>query len=105
MRIMQRNYRCRGGEIDLIARDGETLVFVEVKTRTRGSGELPEASLTARKRHRLARAASAFMREHRVGEVLYRFDLVGCEVDSMERWTVLHWRNIIDYRKARVRRF
>jgi putative endonuclease len=104
MRIMQRNYRCRGGEIDIVARDGETLVFVEVKTRTLGGPELPEAALTARKRHRLARAASAFMREYKVRDVVFRFDLVGCEVDDSDEWVIHHWKNVIDYRKALVRR-
>ena len=104
-RLLQRNYRCRGGEIDIVARDGATIVFVEVKTRSRDGGELPEASLTARKRHRLAVAARAFMQEFKARDVIYRFDLVGCEVDDDGQWTIHHWRNIIDYRKALVRRY
>ena len=59
--IVERNFRCRRGEIDLIARDGETLVFVEVRLRTRRDYGGAAASITAAKRARIAAAAAYYL--------------------------------------------
>jgi putative endonuclease len=59
--LLERNFRCRRGEIDLIARDGETLVFVEVRLRTRRDFGGAAASITAAKRARLAAAALFYL--------------------------------------------
>lgn len=104
LRIMQRNYRCRDGEIDIVAEDGATLVFAEVKTRAAHSDELPEAALTARKRHRLCQAARHFMRTYRTGERIFRFDLVGIDLHLDGTHTIHHWPNVINYRRGLVRR-
>ena len=57
--IIERNFRRRCGELDLIARDGDTLVFVEVRLRTRGDFGGAAASITASKRARIAAAAGS----------------------------------------------
>jgi putative endonuclease len=73
--IIQRNYRCRGGEIDLIARDGETLVFVEVRLRRNRAFGTAAESITAAKRRRLRLAARHYLA--RLGrEPPCRFDAV-----------------------------
>jgi putative endonuclease len=59
--VVERNYRCRGGEIDLIARDGATLVFVEVRLCSSGAFGGARASITAAKRRRLKFAAGLFL--------------------------------------------
>ena len=59
--IVERNFRRRCGEIDLVARDGDTLVFVEVRLRTRGDFGGAAASITARKRGRMAAAAGLYL--------------------------------------------
>jgi len=59
--IVARNYRCRGGEIDLIARDGDTLVFVEVRLRSSAAFGGAAASITAAKRRRIAIAARHYL--------------------------------------------
>jgi putative endonuclease len=59
--VIERNYRCRGGEIDLIARDRDTLVFVEVRLRSHAAFGGAAASITASKRRRLARAAGHYL--------------------------------------------
>ena len=59
--IIARNYRCRGGEIDLIARDRDMLVFVEVRLRSNAAFGGAAASITATKRRRLARAAGHYL--------------------------------------------
>jgi putative endonuclease len=59
--IVERNFRRRCGELDLIARDGDTLVFVEVRLRTRGDYGGAAASITAKKRARIAAAAGLYL--------------------------------------------
>jgi putative endonuclease len=59
--IVKRNYRCRGGEIDIIARQGATLVFVEVRLRSSSAFGGARASITAAKRRRLKFAAGLFL--------------------------------------------
>lgn len=63
-KIIERNYRIRGGEIDIIALDGDILVYIEVKTRTSHKFGLPEESVTPFKIHFLERAAK-FWRNNR----------------------------------------
>lgn len=61
LKIVERNYRCRFGEIDLIARDGATLVFVEVRARSSGAFGGAAASITAAKRTRLTLTAQHYL--------------------------------------------
>ncbi len=59
--IVERNWRCRAGEIDLVARDGATLVFVEVRLRTSAAFGGARASVDAHKRQRILRAARTYL--------------------------------------------
>lgn len=72
--IVERNYRIRGGEIDLIARDGASLVFVEVRMRSSERFGGAAASIDARKRARIVRAAQHYLL--RRGAPACRFDAV-----------------------------
>jgi putative endonuclease len=75
LRIIERNYRCRGGEIDLIAADGSTLVFVEVRLRSDAAFGGAAASITPAKRRRLAFAARHYL--GKLGrEPVCRFDAI-----------------------------
>ncbi len=75
-RILERRYRTRAGEIDFVAQDGDTLVFVEVKTRSSLACGRPSEAVDGRKRGRIARAASLYL-AHRGGpDVSCRFDVV-----------------------------
>ncbi|MEA5089581.1 YraN family protein [Solidesulfovibrio sp.] len=74
--VLARNYRMRGGEVDLVCQDGETVVFVEVKTRGAGSLARPDQAVTAAKRGRLVRAAAACLSERDLGERPCRVDVV-----------------------------
>lgn len=76
-RILQRNYVGRVGEIDIIARDGDVLVFVEVKTRTETDFGGPLEAVGPAKRRRIARAAQSYLLRHRIPEYPCRFDVVG----------------------------
>jgi putative endonuclease len=76
LRILERRFRCRFGEIDIIARDRNVLVFVEVRTR-RGIGfGSPAESITPRKRQRMATVAQFFLSRRRLTDLPCRFDVV-----------------------------
>jgi putative endonuclease len=75
-RILTCNYRCRDGEIDLVADDYGVLVFVEVKTRSSSAYGPPRDAVTPAKRRKLARAASHYMLAHTEQERGYRADIV-----------------------------
>lgn len=72
-----RNYRTRGGEIDLIMRDGEVIVFVEVRFRTSSSFMAPADSIDSRKRSRIIQASRHYLQGRRMmDKALCRFDVV-----------------------------
>ena len=76
-KILYRNFRGRrGGEIDLICRDRDTLVFIEVKTRTREDFGRPLAAIDQRQRERISRGALAWLRLLDNPDILFRFDAV-----------------------------
>ena len=75
-RIQQQNYRCRSGEIDLIAWDGATLVFVEVKSKRQSLFGPPQAMVDIRKQRTLTRVAMIYVQQNRLQRVALRFDVV-----------------------------
>lgn len=90
LQVLERNLLCRAGEIDLIARDGEVLVFVEVRYRGSASHGGAAASVNRRKQRRLLRAARYFLpgivRRHFHGRApACRFDVV-CEQEGQMQW-------------------
>jgi putative endonuclease len=85
--ILARNLRSRLGEVDLLARDGSTLVFVEVKARRGSPGDPPQAAVDARKRMRLIRIALGYLAGRRLREQRCRFDVVAVSLDDAGRVT------------------
>jgi putative endonuclease len=76
MVVLSRNWRCRDGEVDLVATDGERLVVCEVKARSgTGYGE-PAEGVTPAKAARIRRVAAEWLRAHRVGWCEIRFDVL-----------------------------
>lgn len=75
--ILARNYHARRGELDLIALEGETLVFVEVRMRKSADPVSPMETITAQKRRRMALAARTYLARHRITDRDCRFDVVG----------------------------
>ena len=76
-RVLYRNFRPKeGGEVDLVYREGDLLVFGEVKTRTRGEFGDPARSVTRGKEKLVIRGANAWLRELNYPEVLFRFDII-----------------------------
>jgi putative endonuclease len=83
-RILERNYRCRFGEIDLIARDGRTLAFVEVKTRRSQNYGPAAAAVTAEKQRHLIKASQVYLIQRKNAAELCRFDVVTIEMDAQQ---------------------
>jgi putative endonuclease len=77
-----RNYRCPLGEVDLIARDGDTLVFVEIKTRKGKSLGYAKEAVTERKQHQLSKVALAYMKSNDCCDAKARFDVVAVNLDK-----------------------
>ena len=74
--ILDKNVRTRAGEIDLVAREGKTLVFVEVKTRRDTEGDPPQAAVDTRKQNRLGKLAHGYLKLKHIRETPCRFDVV-----------------------------
>jgi putative endonuclease len=93
-RIVARNVRAGGVELDLVARRGRMIVFVEVKTRRSTRLGPPELSVDARKQARLVRGAVAWLAENPTFAQRIRFDVVACEVatdgSGVARWRIRH---------------
>src|SRR5262245_24460234 len=79
--IIARNWRCRAGELDLVASNGTTIVFVEVRSRRGDRCGTPLESVDARKRQRLAQLARRFLATQPRHERLVRFDVIGIRLD------------------------
>ncbi len=74
--ILEKNYRCRLGEIDIVAKDKEKIVFVEVKTRSSLTFGLPQEAVNYSKQLRLTRLALAYLSHHKLKDISCRFDVV-----------------------------
>jgi putative endonuclease len=75
-KIVERSFRAKVGEIDLIVEDGDALVFVEVKARTKDGYGGPEAAVTYRKRRKIAKTAAFYLMTKRKRPKSVRFDVV-----------------------------
>ncbi len=85
LKLLARNWRCRGGELDLVMRDGETLAIIEVRSRSRADFGSAFESVDARKRGHLIHAAQLFLAahaEHHTREV--RFDVVALDGGQLQ---------------------
>jgi len=85
LRLLERNWRCVGGEIDLIMRDGACLVFVEVRHRAPGRFGGAAYSITAAKQRKLMHAAAVYLSERRI-DTPCRFDAVLSEGSQPLQW-------------------
>ena len=80
--ILDKNVRTRDGEIDLVAKEGKTLVFVEVKTRKDLAGDPPQAAVNTRKQNRLGKLAHGYLKLRGLREMPCRFDVVAVIVNE-----------------------
>lgn len=75
-KIIARNYKSRFGEIDIVARDKDTLCFIEVKARRSEKFGLPQEAVTVRKQRQIAKSALAFLKERALLDEQARFDVL-----------------------------
>ncbi|MBT9140407.1 MAG: hypothetical protein DDT30_00983 [Dehalococcoidia bacterium] len=74
--ILARNWCCQSGELDIVAKDGDTLVFIEVKTRRSALCGSPAEAVDEKKQQRVRLVARHYLYENRTGAAKYRFDVV-----------------------------
>ena len=91
--IVERNWPCAAGEADIIARDGDSVVFVEVKTRSSGDCGMPAEAVDEAKRDRYERIAALFLQGFDVVDVPVRFDIVSIVAISPDRAMIRHHIN------------
>jgi putative endonuclease len=84
-RILETNYRCSYGEIDIVARQGDCLVFVEVRTKAKPDYGSPEESVNFTKKLHLKRSAQFYQQCHDKLPESWRIDLVAIELDACNR--------------------
>jgi len=75
-RIIEQNYVCKLGEMDIIAKEKDTLVFVEVKTRTSMAFGPPQLAVTQFKQRQLSKVALNFLKEKKIEDIKARFDVI-----------------------------
>lgn len=76
LRILAENFTCAAGEIDLVGRERDTLVFIEVKTRTSAAFGPPHLAVHRQKQRQIVRAAQWYLAEQRLADVACRFDVL-----------------------------
>jgi len=97
MSIETRNWRSAAGEIDIVARDGDTLVFVEVKTRKSERAGTAEEAVSAAKQRRIVKLARTYLASDRAdSEQGVRFDVVAIRVIADDRALLRHYRSAFE---------
>jgi putative endonuclease len=96
-RLLDANYRCRWGEVDIVAQEGDELVFVEVRTRRGTQYGTPEESVTAAKARRLIATAQDYLQQHGQEESEWRIDLIAIRLDGDHKvQDIAHLRHAIE---------
>ena len=97
-RILERNFRCKGGEVDIIARDpgDKSLLFVEVKARRDLSYGVPQLAVTPFKQRQISKAALTWLSKNRLHDKNARFDVIAILLDDSGHHKVEHIPNAFD---------
>lgn len=80
--LRERNWRYGHGELDIIAQRGDTIVFVEVRTRRSDAYGRPQETISARKRSKLIATAQAYLDAHGLEDVQWQIDVIAIELDK-----------------------
>ncbi len=94
--ILEKNFRCKGGEVDIIARDGRTYVFVEVKARRTLSFGPPQMALTPFKQRQISKAALTWLAKKQLFGASARFDVIAIVAPDHQVPQIDHIRNAFD---------
>jgi putative endonuclease len=97
-RILERNYRCKGGEVDIVARDprDKSLVFVEVKTRRDLSYGVPQLAVTPFKQRQISKAALTWLAKNRQQDTNARFDVIAILLKEGDPHKIEHIENAFE---------
>ncbi len=95
--IITRNYRQKSGEIDIIAKEGECLVFVEVKTRNSLQYGQPFEAVTGRKQMQLSKIALDYLTRNNLLDHTCRFDVVSIVINTNDKTTIEHLPNCFEF--------
>ena len=97
-RIIERNFCCKGGEVDIIARDpgDKSLVFIEVKARRGLSYGVPQLAVTPFKQRQISKAALTWLSKNRLHDTNARFDVIAILLSGDGRHTIEHIMNAFD---------
>ena len=96
-KILHCGYRILGGELDIVAVDGRTVVFVEVKTRTSHDAGHPAEAVDSHKQNQLTQLALAYLQRYRLLDVSSRFDVVAITwAPGQKRPTIEHFKNAFE---------
>lgn len=94
--IIERNFRCKCGEIDIIAKDGKTYVFVEVKTRRTMTFGPPQLAVTPFKQRQISKAALTWLAKKNLHDAAARFDVVAILLHNQTLPGIEHFTNAFD---------
>lgn len=92
-KILEKNYKNRYGEIDIIAMDGDYLVFVEVKTKSLADFSEPETWVDLKKQNQLIKMANFYLSEKDITDVNCRFDVIGITLGKDNKEKIVHIEN------------
>ena len=95
MRLRTRNWRSRSGEVDLIMQEGDTIVFVEVRSRSSAPAQHPMETIGPRKQKRMVRVAEDYLYRYRLLERPWRIDCVFVSFDERGKPELEHVRNAV----------
>ena len=102
-RVIEQNYRCHLGEIDIVAVDRKTVCFVEVKTRSTVDYDRPEVAVHKQKQYKLSRVALWFLKEQHLEDVRARFDVVAIRRQGFLN-EIHHFKNAFEVMEPGKRR-
>lgn len=102
--ILCRNFKCANGEIDIVARDGAMLVFIEVKTRRADASSRPVSGLLPEQKARIYSAAMTYYRKIGTPRTSFRFDLIEVIFDGRKITELRQWENHITGEEIKIYR-
>lgn len=81
-RVLERNFSCRTGEIDIVAVEGDTVAFIEVKTRTSGRFGMPSEAVNCSKQKKLVKTSLYYLQSRKLFDYMSRFDVIEIVMDE-----------------------
>jgi len=95
--IIEQNWHCRAGEIDIVARESDIYIFCEVKTRRSNSTQQAFMNITEHKAEKMIKAAQHYIHEHELEDVLWRIDAIGIALPKNGQAIIDHVEDVLDW--------